>query len=373
MPRQKLFIAGFAAAIIAITMACGQSPAPTKPSASAPDLGTAQGDTAQDATLKVPAPTLVSPINDVKLDQPPTLTANAVNALYASVPAGTFSYEFEVYDASNTRVVSQVASGPTYAVTTQLDFEKRYTWRVRAVVRSSAGNYNGPWSATGSFISPTGGYIRGAEVYDPLINGKTVGEIHGPVTFIPNVGVRLETEESWITYPNLTEGALTSGTFSALYQGLTVVSSIEDPKNAIISMSEERPWNAFNDNRYRMSVEVRGNGAVAFRFLAGGKPYAETVGAERQVRSFHEDVTYFVETTWGGGFFNLKINEGGFSGNEIYNFGKPYSGEYRPSPHMAYVGRPWTPGTRDNPASYDGAIVRQVWLSSRPRPSSINK
>ncbi len=369
MPRQKLLITAFAAAVIATAMACGRSSAPTTPSVTAPENGSAKGDTAQGATLKVPAPGLVSPLNDAKLDAPPTLTANAVNGLYVSMPSGAFSYEFEVYDANNNKVVGATSPTPTFAVTSQLDFEKRYTWRVRAIYGSAVG----PWSAFGSFIAPTGGYINGAEVYDPLTNGKTVGQIHGSVTFIPNVGVQLNNEDSWITYPNLTQGAFTSGTFSALYKGLSASNPTEDPKNAIMGLAEERPGNAFNDNRYRMSVEVRGNGVIAFRFLAGTNDYAQTFSSERKKYPFHEDLTYFVETTWGNNFFNLMMREGGFNGREIYNFRKRYGGTYRPNPHMAYVGRPWTPGTRDNPASYAGAIVRQVWISSRPRPSSINQ
>jgi hypothetical protein len=368
MPRQKLFVTVLAAAVIATALACGRSSTPTTPSVTTPGNETAQGDSAQGATLKVPAPTLVSPLNDAKLDAPPVLTATAVNGLYVSVP-GSLSYEFEVYDASNNRVVHDVRPGPTDSVTAQLEFEKHYTWRVRAVYSS----HYGPWSTTGSFIAPTGGYIRGAEVYDPLTNGKTVGEIHGPVTFIPNVGVRLETESSWITYPNLTQGALTSGTYSAIYTNLSADNPTEDPKNAIMSMSEERPGNAFNDNRYRMSVEVRGNGVIAFRFLAGTSDYAQTFSSERRKYGFHEALTYFVESKWGGNFFNLMIREGGFSGKQIYNFGKRYGGTYQPKPHMAYVGRPWTPGTRDQPASYAGAVVRQVWISNRARPSSINQ
>ena len=47
---------------------------------------------------------------------------------------------------------------------------------------------------------PAVGYLRGGELYDPLINGKTIGNIVGPVTFIPGVGVRLETFDSRIVY-----------------------------------------------------------------------------------------------------------------------------------------------------------------------------
>src|SRR5262249_4000822 len=150
------------------------------------------------------------------------------------------------------------------------------------------------------------------------------------------------------------------------------VSSIEDPKNSLISMSKD-DGSAFNDNQFRMSIDVRGNGAMAFRFLAGKSTYAETVGSERKVYPFHEALTYFVQGRWGDGVFTTTFREGGFNGTTIYDLGKGYGGTYNPNPHSAFVGRPYTPGTRDTPASWEGAIIRQLWLSNRPRPASANK
>ena len=121
-----------------------------------------------------------------------------------------------------------------------------------------------------------------------------------------------------------------------------------------------------------MSVDVRGNGAIAWR-LVTGSAVTETVGAERRVYPFHESLLYYVKATWGNNAFNVTFKENGFNGNTIFDFGKPYPFTYKPSPHNAYAGRPFVQGSRDTPSSFDGAVIRQVWISARPRPASANK
>jgi hypothetical protein len=53
--------------------------------------------------------------------------------------------------------------------------------------------------------------------------------------------------------------------------------------------------------------------------------------------------------------------------------GKGFQGRaYDPNPHVIYLG---APSGRSGPegASVDGAVIRQVWVSSRPRPESANQ
>src|SRR5207248_3138189 len=71
MSRQKSVIAA-SAAILALALACSkQSSAPTSPSATTPASAAAAAD---GSTLKAAAPSLVSPLNDAKLDDVATLT-----------------------------------------------------------------------------------------------------------------------------------------------------------------------------------------------------------------------------------------------------------------------------------------------------------
>ena len=97
------------------------------------------------------------------------------------------------------------------------------------------------------------------------------------------------------------------------------------------------------------------------------------VSGERQVYTFHEALTYFVQATWRNGFFNVIFKEGGVNGTEVFNFGKPYSRAYTPSPHMVFAGSPYQPGDRGDAASYAGMIIRQIWVSANPRPSFANQ
>jgi hypothetical protein len=352
-------------------MACGKSsPAPTSPSAGLPAHASVVGD----GTLKVSAPTPISPVNGQKPDQELILVTRNSTTLYVAGSVA-LSYRFEIYTPAGARVYqSPPVDGGTSGTTSfkpdaQLNAEQPYQWQVRAEYQGNAG----PWSSRASFIAPRpAGYIQGHELYDPLIDGVTVGNIHGPVTFIPGVGVRLDSDESYIEY-RLPE-TLTAGEYSALFTNLSVVSSTEDPKWRIMTMREGD--GQINDNIYRMSVDKRGNGAIAWRFVSGNSSsgeYIETIGQERQVYSFHEALTYFVKATWNGGVFRVQIWENGVDGDRIYDFGKGYDGVYQPLPHMVFAGSPFKGGDRGEPSSVDGMIVRQIWVSDRPRPAFANQ
>src|SRR5262245_25826602 len=137
--------------VIALAAACSkQSTAPTSPSAAAPANGNATGE----GTLKVSAPTPVSPINGVKISQGDNvvLTVNNSSATYAgSIP---LRYEFAVVNGAGTQVfVGQASAGggqTSIQVTGGLDAETQYQWHARAFY----GDATGPWSAYAAFISP---------------------------------------------------------------------------------------------------------------------------------------------------------------------------------------------------------------------------
>jgi hypothetical protein len=79
--------------------------------------------------------------------------------------------------------------------------------------------------------------------------------------------------------------------------------------------------------------------------------------------------TYNWKTTWGPEF-RVQVREGGITGNMIYNVGMGTRGTYAPNPHYAYLGAPvGRSGTES--ASIAGTIYRNVWLGSRPRPTSL--
>ena len=361
---------GLAAALcsLALAVACSkQSPTPSAPSAAIAASGDANAD---GSTLKATVPTTQSPINGVKLPATQPVVLVAGNSTTTFSPGVPLSYRFELTNAAGAVVESVLLASGAGATTSrtvaaQLDNEATYQWRVRPEYQGIAG----PWSARAAFISPASeGYLRGGELYDPLINGKTVGTIVGPVTFIPGVGVRLETFESRIVYemPEPVE----DGELSALVTNL--ITNSEGDKTKIFSMAEG--YGDVTANERRMSVEKRGDGppgAVAWRFITNADQI-DTEGAERVIRNFSPNLVYFFEADWRDGFFRVRINEGGVAGNNIYDFGKPYKGFYRPVPHVVYLGGgPARGGPQGQ--TVPEMIIRQVWLSQRPRPAFANQ
>ena len=102
-----------------------------------------------------------------------------------------------MYNAAGTQGSTDVVTSTNWKAQ-GLNFDQRYTWRVRGhgqlprIRRQSCGCLR-PLVDFGSFVTPQNvGYIRGNELYDPLFNGKTVGTIVGPAHFVPGVGISLD-------------------------------------------------------------------------------------------------------------------------------------------------------------------------------------
>jgi hypothetical protein len=203
-------------------------------------------------------------------------------------------------------------------------------------------------------------------VFDPLTNGRTVGEIVGNVTFIPGVGVRLNDFGAHIRY-HLPQ-TLTAGEFSLIITN--VATNTEGDKTKVFAMSEGLDDIVTNDRR--MTVEKRGDpeGIVAWRFITRDDQ-VDTEGAEREFVAFDPGQAYLWTATWNG-IFNLRIQRGGASGPTIYNKGKHYQGVYDPNPHYAFIGSP-AGRSGITAATVPGMIVRNVWISPRPRPASIGQ
>ncbi len=223
---------------------------------------------ADGSTLKVTAPIPQSPVNNQAIATGNDITLVVTNASTTFGTPAALTYRFEIYNASGARVYSSSTIAGGSAGTTShllpdsvaLEGEQRYAWRARAEFEGETG----PWSDSASFIAPTTtGYIRGNELYDPLVNGKTIGQIHGPVTFIPGVGAKLESQLSYISYQ--LGATLTEGEFSILITGMPT--NTEGDKTKLFAMAEGYSDIVTNDRR--MTVEKRGNpaGIVAWRFI----------------------------------------------------------------------------------------------------------
>jgi hypothetical protein len=173
---------------------------------------------------------------------------------------------------------------------------------------------------------------------------------------------------SYISYQ--LDQTLTEGEFSIITSGMPA--NTEGGKTKLFAMGEGYRDIVTNDRR--MTVEKRGDpaGVVAWRFITHDDQ-VDTEGPERQFVDFREERTYFWQATWRNNFFNLLIREGGVNGNTIYDKGKGFSGRpYDPNPHVIYIGAPVGRSGPDG-ASVDHVTIRQVWVSSRPRPGFANR
>ncbi len=360
----KTLVGCASAMLLAGAVACSNdSDSPVSPSSSEPGVSAAGPN---NETLKATAPTPQSPVNNEQPSGGLVLVATKSSSPFSNL-SPAYSYEFEIRrnGAAVAGCARTVPGGGgntvSYTPNCTLEFDQAYTWRARAVFNDR----QGPWSADATFRAPVGGFINASGVYDPLVNGRTVGEIMGAVTFIPGVGVRLEDFGSHIRY-RLPQ-TLENGEFSLIITG--VATNTEGGKTKVFAMSEGLDDIVVNDRR--MTVEKRGDpaGIVAWRFISH-EDQVDTEGAEREFVAFDENAPYLWTATWNG-FFNVRIQRGGSDGETIYSKGKGYAGAYDPDPHYAFIGAP-IGRTGPDGATVPGMIVRHVWISAQPRPAGLN-
>jgi hypothetical protein len=355
-------------------IACGDDPAPPAPT----PVVTPQ------PTPPPAAPVLSAPRADGPAENEQLQTLRpSLRVLNATADqSGSRSYEFQISDdpdftpasasslAGAYKVVatqSGVAEGgdgkTTFEMQADLQPTTRFYWRARA----RQGTTDGPWSETATFRSRIQGYSRSGELYDPLTNAATVGNPEGSVSFVPGRGVVLNDNAARVRY--VLPQTLTSGQFSFDADGIQ--NFTPGDKTKMMSMYDGNGDITTSD--WRMTVEKRDAGIIAWRFIAGEPEHAQidTIGNERVSVDFNPGTTYHWKATWGGGF-NLEIFQGGETGPRIYNFGKGLGDTYRPSPHHAFLGSPIGRGGPGD-ASVVGAYFRNVFIGSgsRPKPLSL--
>lgn len=357
------------AALLALAIACSrQAATPVAPSATS---GAAANAAADGSTLKVSAPGVVSPVNDAQQNDVPTLVASAAAAKFGAALPGALTYRFQVFDNTATLVQDSGQVGSlAWRPTVQLAFKVRHTWRVRAEYGADVG----PWSASASFISSEGGYIRGAEVFDPLFNGATVGQAVGPVTFTSE-GARLETNSAYVRYA--IPVTITSGEFAVEIKGLRA--NAPGDKSKVFGMMQGNPdSNEYITNDYRVDVQYRGTGgyppnSITYRVLYGSATdtsvrYEPTTDQRMiSVKNLDPNTWYYWRYTWGS-TVRVTVNEGGPNGRLIYDISRnAKNGSYNPQSHYAFIGVP-TGRSGGESASIPGATYRNVWISTRPKP-----
>jgi hypothetical protein len=349
-----MYVVTSVSALLALSLACGrQNGTPVSPSGAKPASGD-ESSGSDGATLKISSPVPVSPINDAVLDgADATLVATAATGKFSGT---SLAYDFELYDANNVKIRTEIVSGTTWVVR-GLDFEGHYTWRLRGTSDSAYG----PWSVFGSFQTPANkGYIRGNEMFDPLTNGQTVG-VFNDVTFLPGQGVRLNSIESFVQYR--LESPLTEGQFSVTITGLR--NSNEQWKSKVMSMLQGDGVN-ITDNAYRFTADRRNrdsSNTIRYTLRSRGVDAGEPVCG-----SASWDISHLYLWTYGwtnAGNSQLTIQDGGPLGGVVRSCGAKYRAPYSPNPHIIRLG---SVGGRGGSETLPGAIFRNVWVSANPRP-----
>jgi hypothetical protein len=317
-------------------------------------------------------PTIDSPSADQQLDtlRPTLIVRNG------SGGDGIRTYDFQVSEsssfspvvASKLSVVENSSGRTSATLDSDLNPSTRYYWRARMVQGGTATD----WTVS-RFLSKVGGYNRPGELYDILSDGFTVGERFGQTTFVAGRGIRIENANSYVRY-QLPE-TVSSGEFSMEVEGLYV----NGPKAKQNVFSMGQGLNSVTSNPYEMTAQYRGTpgnpaNCITFKYALGSSanvlefnsPSARAPG----VVSLDPGTVYFWQAIWGPGSIRLVVKAGGVNGSVVYDRSITGSGTYAPSPHTAYIGTPaGAMGTDDG--SFPSMVVRNVWLSSKPRPSSL--
>jgi hypothetical protein len=351
------------AAVVAVALACSKS-APTPASPSAPT--TVSSDAAADgSTLKATAPTPVSPINGA---QPDTLTLTINKSTGKFDSSVVLSYEFEIKNAAGATVCNSgnvpggTAATIVYTPTCVLEFDTAHTWRARATNAGAVG----PWSAAASFKTPSGGYIRNGELFDPLTNGKTVGSVLGSVTFTSE-GASINELTSSIRY--IMDQTVTAGEYS--FYAKNIKSAAPGGKTKMMAI--QQGTGDITDNPYRFTVEKRGSayvtpGQTRYRIITGNNT-TKVWDSASVVPNYDTARWYFWKATWTLGSARVQVRLDSDTGPIVADLPVGTgSSPYAPNPMVVYVGAPvGRAGPED--ASVPRIIVKNVWLSARSRPA----
>ena len=382
MSAPKITVASLAA-LVALTLACTKSSAPTSPASSssvggvigplAATGGTTPASLSDPVTLKVTAPTPISPINNQK---PDVLVLTATAAAGKFVPLGPLGYRFPIIGPTGAVIQdSGLQPSPSFAggVTTEVD--KVHTWVVRAEFQGAVG----PWSAPASFIaSNTVGYIRGTELYDALTNGKTIGTIGGAgnITWVPGQGIRMNDERAYVVYE--LQQVFSSGEISVEVTGLNPggpcckprIFSILDRANAVSSAS-----------KYMINVQYRGAGgapdnAIAWKAVLGDNANSLEPNTDKRNASVYlldPSKVYLWQAFWTPTSVRVVVNEGSKTGPLVYDYKVDATSgttNWNPEQMFAFLGTnngTYVPfdGTRA------GMTLRNLWVGSTPRPTTL--
>ena len=330
------------------------------------------------AALQLTAPTLDTPTDDQQLSTlRPELTVRNGTTNQAT---GTRTYEFQVADntgfapvaVSGTGIAENAAGKTSFTPAQDLQPTTRMYWRARMV----QGTTNSDWSAIGKFKTRLVGFNRPGALFDPLVNGETIGTIGGSsnITWMPGQGIRLNDALAYVVY-DLPKVVLT-GELSVEVTGLGPGGPC--CKVRIFSIID-RVGGLSSSSPYSMNAQYRGvNGnpdnCICFKAIFGNNALGlEPTTAQRLGMSIVLDPSkvYLWRGVWTRDSYRLIVREGDATGHLVYDFGIQSSQvNWNPSKMFAFLG---TDNGRFDvlDGTLRGITLKNLWVGSTPRPSSL--
>ncbi len=352
-----------------------EAASPTAPGAVRPAVA---GVTNPDGSLlKATAPTPQSPINGVKVPQGTPVTLVIANSTTPYTNLIALVYRFEVSDSAGAvadSVIVPSGSGTTsHTVTAGLNGDQTYQWRARPEYQGLAG----PWSTMASFVAPQNeGYNRPGALYDPLVNGKTIGTVGGSgnVTFVPGQGIRMNDQLAYVIYE--LPQVFSSGEISVEVTGLQPDGS---PGKGRIFSILDRLGAPASSAKHSINVQYRGAGGapancITFKAILGDNAHSvEAANRFNNIFILDPSIVYLWQASWTPTSVRVLVKAGGATGSVVYDeTANATSGttDWNPAVMYAFLGT--------NNASYtgfdgthEGMTLRNLWVGSTPRPANL--
>jgi hypothetical protein len=228
-----------------------------------------------------------------------------------------------------------------------------------------------------SFKTKVTGYNKPGALYDPLVNGETVGVIGGSrnVTFVPGQGVRLNDLRAYVYYE--LPQTYSSGEMSVEVSGLAPDGPPGEGKQRVMSMLD-RLGSIASSSPYSWNVQYRGaggapNNCITFKAVLGDNGNSLEV-ADRFNNIFNLDpsTVYLFQAFWTPNSFQVIVKTGGATGPVLYS-----------EKTLAHSPTNWNPaqmfaflGTNNGEflevdGSRIGAIFKNLWVGSSSRPTTL--
>jgi hypothetical protein len=341
-----------ATGLLALAVACSKtSPTPTSPSSATQSSTTSATD---GFLLKAGIPNTVGPTGGIQVNDPIVLTASTTKGTFIDIP---LSYRFQVRSGSTVAsegVVGPISGSTVSFIPTGLAFNTSYTWRVQATYQGN----NAPWSGDASFKT-VGKFNDGLQLFDPLLDGTTVGIQHGG-RFIAGQGWQSTALNDGIDYPiqtcancRLEFDVFNFGREEGAPYGL-------DVKWFTMGDGASFPsFGGFRDHPWKMTIEQRADDDTGIKVIwrngdsGEGDPGDHTFKGPSGIQwsSSHQPPYHFV-FDWTPGGFSISVD-----GNTILADG--FSRPYTPGNHTLSLGC-WPRGE-----TMVGAIWSNVRLTRR--------